>query len=92
MQPLITDWQGKYNFELIIVSSDSRQEMSKFVSQNSITAQVVLDSQGAVFRQFKAQTIPRSFLFDNQGELKESYVGWRGDSSIKQIESGLQSQ
>lgn len=91
MQPYINDWRQKYNFELLIVSSDRREEMSKFVSKNSIIGQVVLDSQGRVSQKYKAQAIPNDFIFDGKGQLQESFVGWRGSSSIKQIEARLQS-
>ena len=91
MQPYVSEWQQKYNFELIIVSSDRKEEMSKFVSKNSITGRVVLDDKGSVNRQYKIQAIPIDFLYDGKGKLQDSFVGWRGNSSIKQIESRLQS-
>lgn len=90
MQPYISDWKQKYDFELVIVSSDRKEEMSKFVSKNNVTGLVVLDSQGSVSKKYKVQTIPSDFIFDGKGQLQESFVGWRGSSSIKQIEARLQ--
>lgn len=90
MQPYISDWQQKYNLALVIVSSDRQEEMSKFVSKNHIAGQVLLDSQGSVSQKYKIRTIPSAFMFEGKGQLQESFVGWRGSSSIKQIEARLQ--
>jgi len=87
----MSDWQQKYNFSLVIISGDRQEEMSKFVSKNNIAGQVVLDTEGSVSKKYKALTIPSAFLFDGKGQLQESFVGWRGSSSIKQIEARLQS-
>lgn len=93
MQTKWGEWQKKYPFQIVIVSSDSREEMEKFLKYKGIDgAMVLIDRNGQAFNKYKVQAIPADFLINEKGELESSFIGWRGSNSINQLEKWLQGQ
>jgi len=61
------------NFNVIGVNiKDTPEEVKDFARENKLTFTLLLDEDGAVTRSFKVRYIPRSFLYDENGDLKFS--------------------
>lgn len=89
MQPRIAEWQSQYKFQLVIVSTDTPEELKNFMNKNKIQATVLVDSQMNANRLYKIQGIPADYLINSQGAVEHSFLGWSGSTSLKTIEDWL---
>lgn len=89
LQPHIAEWQEKYNFHLVIVSSDSSRDLKSFLTENHIEATVLLDPRLEVAKQYEIQAIPTSFFFDENGESIKRSLGWAGKKNLQEVEDWL---
>ncbi len=95
MQPKLKDWKANHNFELVLVTTDSAQEVEDFLGQAPLEATVLLDPDGDVFQKYNVQAIPTDLLIDGNGSVVRSFVGWGGDEFrqlVNWVESGGSSE
>lgn len=90
MQPVIEAWQKQYHFQLVVVSADQKEDLERFFSANNIPARVLQDLPGSAFQQYGVQVLPSDFLIDEEGMIKNSFIGWQGQNSLQQLENWLQ--
>ncbi len=84
MQPHLKKWR-QLNFELILVSSDRPEELTKFLNKNNLDIPVLLDDQFQVGKLYQVKGIPTDFLINEQGIVEHSFVGW-GSKSLANME------
>ena len=79
--PWLNELRGRYGAQgLVIIGVNvdaERSEADRFLREVPIEFDVVYDPEGALAEQFKVQGMPSSFLFDRQGKLVRSYLGFR---------------
>jgi thiol-disulfide isomerase/thioredoxin len=79
--PWLNDLRGRYGAQgLVIIGVNvdaERSEAERFLREVPIEFDVVYDPEGALAEQFKVQGMPSSFVFDRQGQLVRSYLGFR---------------
>ena len=54
-----------------------RRDADKFLRDVPIEFEVVFDPKGELAKQFKVQGMPNSFVFDRDGKMVETFVGFR---------------
>ena len=66
-------------FEILAVDvMEDRKTVGDFVKANAVTFPVLLDSSGAVGRDYDAGSIPTNYLIDRSGKILARIVGYDG--------------
>ena len=73
-------------FTIIGINQDTPRSVAKvksFVSSHSLSFPIVTDPNQEIFQQFNGQSIPLSVLFDKDGKVVYSHVGYLPGDEIK---------
>ncbi len=89
LQPEMEKWQSS-GFELIIVSTDPKDDLKAFFKQNPVNATILLDEDGKAFQQYEVEYIPHDYLIDEAGKVVKSFVGW-DDKHFQELQNWLDS-
>jgi len=65
-----------YEVLTIAVNSGSDKEIKAYMKERGLTFHVLNDSEGKWARQFKVEAYPTTFIYDSQGILKFTEVGY----------------
>lgn len=69
---------GKNGFKVIAVNVDSDQAQAKqFLGDHPADFTIAFDPNGAAAKEFQVTGMPNSYLFDRQGRLHSSHIGFR---------------
>ena len=83
LQPELEDWSANRNFELVLVTADSKPEIDSFLKSTPLQAHILLDPTGEVFQKYNIQAIPTDILVYENGSIVRSFIGWSDDELIK---------
>jgi len=79
-------------FTILGINQDSPRSVAKvksFVSSHKLTFPIITDANQEIFQQFNGQSIPLSVLYNNEGEVVYTHVGYLpGDEA--ELESEIQ--
>ena len=85
----LEDYYNKYKlkgFTIIGINQDSPRSLAKvkaFVNSHNLTFPVVLDPNQEIFQKFNGQSIPLSILFDKNGKIVYSHIGYLPGDEIE---------
>jgi len=74
---------------VIGINQDSPRSVAKvksFVSSHNLSFPIVTDPNQEIFQQFNGQSIPLSILFNTDGKVSYSHVGYLPGDEIKMEE------
>jgi thiol-disulfide isomerase/thioredoxin len=66
----------KYNVITVAVNSGSDEEISSYMKENALEYRVINDSRGALAKKFGIEVYPTTLIYDRNGTLKFSEVGY----------------
>ena len=66
----------KYEVLTIAVNSGDDKKIKTYLKERGLTFKVLNDSDGKWARQFKVEAFPTTFIYDGQGELRFTEVGY----------------
>lgn len=90
LQPKLAEWKND-SFQLVLVTSDSQEEIKGFIQKNNVDATVLMDTQGAIGNQFGVQYIPTDYLINADGTTEDNFVGW-DSTRMTQMEQWIKGQ
>ena len=85
----LEEYYNKYKskgFSIIGINQDSPRSLAKvkaFVNSHNLTFPVVLDPNQEIFQKFNGQSIPLSILFNKEGEIVYSHIGYLPGDEIE---------
>jgi len=85
----LESYYNKYKskgFTIIGINQDSPRSLAKvkaFVNSHNLTFPVVLDPNQEIFQKFNGQSIPLSLLFNKNGEIVYSHIGYLPGDEIE---------
>lgn len=82
--PVLMELRKKYSGSAEFLSIDLQESGDKvkdYLGANGLSLHVLLDSEGAVARQYGVRGIPAMFVIDKKGEIVRKFVGWSGNSA-----------
>jgi len=92
LQSIYDDYQIN-GFNLLAInatSSDAYTDAIDFLGENNLTFPVLFDYSGEVSHLYRAETLPRSFLIDQNGMIQDITIGQISESVLRsKIESLL---
>ena len=84
------DRYGASGLTIIGVNVDAeRRDADRFLRDVPLEFEIVFDPDGEVAKQFNVQAMPTSFVFDRNGKLVETHLGFR-DAKKNEREAALQ--
>jgi len=69
---------------------ETQQVVEKFMQSNHYTFPVLMDTQGDVLKAYKVIGIPTTIIVGRDGVVKETFVGFGGDATAKQIDAAIE--
>jgi len=66
----------KYNVISIAVNSGSNEKIRLFMKEHNLSYKVINDSDGALAKKFGIEAYPTTLIYDKNGKLKFSEVGY----------------
>ncbi|MFT5894310.1 MAG: YD repeat-containing protein [bacterium] len=84
--PFMQDMAEEHGDSLAIIAinvDESRSDADQFLEQFEINFDIVYDAQGALAESFNLKGMPTSYLYDREGQLIGSHIGFK----IKDIRS-----
>lgn len=82
MEKLYREFSGK-DLVVLAVSDEKRETVEKFLANKSYTFPILLDSDCKVHTDFDVDGIPKSFLFDRDGNLVAQAIDMRTESQFR---------
>ncbi|MBK8944159.1 MAG: TlpA family protein disulfide reductase [Ignavibacteriae bacterium] len=85
----LEDYFEKYKskgFNIIGINQDSPRSLAKvksFVATHKVSFPIVLDPNQEIFQKFNGQSIPLTVLFNKNGEIVYSHIGYLPGDEIK---------
>jgi thiol-disulfide isomerase/thioredoxin len=76
--PKINELQTKYESDRVVVlylSDDSIEVQEKFFAKNNTIGQKALIKSGSLVKPYQSPLVPRSFLIDRRGIIRDGWVG-----------------
>ncbi|MBX2871235.1 MAG: TlpA family protein disulfide reductase [Saprospiraceae bacterium] len=73
------DWQADYNVELVAISIDTRRQLAKvkpMVETKGWPFQILSDANNTLTNVLNYQTIPQTYLIDENGQIVYSHNGY----------------
>lgn len=74
--PNIETVSKKYEVLTIAVNSGDDKKIKTYLKERGLTFKVLNDSDGKWARQFKVEAFPTTYIYDGQGELRFTEVGY----------------
>jgi len=81
--PNIEALKNSCNVITIAVNSGSNKELKSFMSQRNFTYRVINDQDSSLAKQFGVGVYPTTFIYDSNGSLKFSEVGYSTTVGLK---------
>ena len=72
-----------YNVLTIAVNSDSNEKIMAYMKENDLSYNVINDSNGALAKKFDIGAYPTTLIYNGEGELKFSEVGYSTTLGLK---------
>ena len=88
--PFMREMSEKYGESLVIAAinvDEIRADADRFLEDFTINFDIVYDPEGAIAQAFDVQAMPTSYLFDREGNLLGSHLGFRKKDIAKLEES-----
>lgn len=82
--PFMHELAAKYNDSLVIVAinvDENRHDADRFLQDFDINFNIVFDPEGHIAESYDIKGMPSSYLYDRQGRLLGSHVGFRQKDS-----------
>ena len=93
--PVMNDFQKKYGDKglvIIAINEDEKSsDMQDFLKDNPATFVVVRDAEQKLVAKAGIQTMPSSFMLDENGKVRFTHSGYHGAQTRKQYEEEIQS-
>jgi len=86
----IYDRYKEKGFSLLAINQDNQKSVAKvssFISSNGYSFLVSTDSKGEVSQQFNVQSYPTSFLFDKNGTIVYTSIGYKPGDEKKIVDA-----
>jgi thiol-disulfide isomerase/thioredoxin len=81
--PNINKIKDKINTITIAVNSGNNQEIQKFMKENKYNFTVINDNNGILAKKFNIQAYPTTLIYDKNGKLQFSEVGYSTQIGIE---------
>lgn len=84
--PFMQEMSEKYGESLVIAAinvDESRADADQFLEEFTVNFDIVYDPKGALAESFDVKGMPTSYLFDRQGNLLGSHLGFRKNDIAK---------
>lgn len=84
-QKIYDELKGK-GMKMVAISTDTEKSLSKvkpFVKAKDFNFTVLLDPNSETARKFYVQSVPYSFILDNEGKIVYSHLGYKKGDEIK---------
>ena len=81
--PNIEKISDKYNVLTIAVNSGSDDELKAYMKENSLTYKVINDTNGALAKRFNIGAYPTTLIYNGEGKLKFTEVGYSTTLGLK---------
>ncbi len=79
IQSISKDWQ----VITVAVNSGSDEELKKFMKERGLTYTVINDTEGEFAQSFSVSAFPTTFIYDGDGEISYSDVGYTSTLGLK---------
>jgi len=79
LQPHLGDWQ-ELGFDVVFVTIAGESTMREFMERREVRMEVFLDRDRSFHKLYGVTAVPRSFIIDKAGIVREIKLGWGGDS------------
>jgi thiol-disulfide isomerase/thioredoxin len=74
--PNIETISKKYEVLTILVDAESHEKVKAYMQENELSFKVLNDEHGTWTKQFKVEAYPTTFIYDAQGKLRFTDVGY----------------
>ncbi len=74
---------SKYNVITIAVNSGSNEEINSYMKEHDLSYSVINDQSGALAEKFNIEAYPTTLIYDGEGSLKFSEVGYSTTLGLK---------
>ena len=81
--PNLNDLRESCNVVTIVVNSGSNETINSFMKERGLRYQVINDNDGALAKRFGVEVYPTTFIYDSNGTLKFSEVGYSTSIGLK---------
>jgi len=93
--PVMEDLQKRFGSRGVVVIAvnvdEKAADMQEFLKKNAATFTVVRDAAQKLVAQAGINTMPSSFLIDQEGKVRFVHTGFRGDETKKKYEQEIES-
>lgn len=89
--PFMQDMAEKYGDDLVIKAinvDESRADADQFLENFTINFDIVYDPQGALAESFDVKGMPSSYLYNREGQLIGSHIGFKR-KDISKLEEAI---
>ncbi len=79
---------------LKVMAVDAQEKadvVQNFVSENKFTFNVPMDADGATMKDYKVQGIPTTVVVGRDGMIKNVFIGFVGEKSVKALDAAIES-
>lgn len=83
--PVIEKYSQQYAPELIVLGvdvGDSLDQIISVVNKYGFTYNILWDPDSRVFKNYRLDSFPVTFLLDNQGTVKVKHIGYMSESNL----------
>lgn len=81
--PNIEALRGSCNVITVAVNSGTDKELKSFMGEKNLAYSVINDEDGSLAKQFGVEVYPTTFIYDSNGSLKFSEVGYSTTIGLK---------
>jgi len=76
LEKFYSDYQSHVEFLSVnLTSQDRREKVASFIEQYGVTFPVVLDTKGKILKLYNIQTIPTTYILDENGVIRKKALG-----------------
>ncbi|MFK7890864.1 MAG: TlpA family protein disulfide reductase [Granulosicoccus sp.] len=89
--PFMKDMAEKYGDSLVVVAINvdkDRKDADQFLQQYDVNFDIVYDPAGGLAEKFEVKGMPTSYLYDRQGQLLGSHIGFK-KKDIERLEAAI---
>ena len=77
LQPKMEEYKNK-GVEFITITLDNEDTVRSFWSDNELTGDVFLDTQGSIISNYGVMSVPHGLFIDQEGNVTYERTGWSG--------------
>ena len=70
---------------------ESAEVVQKVIEEHGVSFPMLLDPNRAVFEQLATKSVPRTYVVDSQGQVRNLWVGFTGNVTIEEIQKEINS-